>query len=209
MLVSLCFIALFAVLFIISLVWYMMKLRSFRYTGRTEAKLTKGLRQVKAAENDAVSASELVFEYEVDGERHSIRRLRKPELAELNIGSTVEVAYDEEHPGRAELVSTLENAKNTRTMWMIVPVMALIFLIMVVFFNIPQLFDFTREQRSSFGIITKMMTPVVLGAMVIQAMLDPNSALNRKRKHPKLIGAVGLGFCALYIVFCIILLLIR
>ena len=208
MTLSLCFIAVFVVFFVIAVIWYLLKMRCFKYTGRTTAELTKTLKAFSNEEVNGKDGTDLIFEYEAGGEKHSFKRLRTAEMADLTTGSIVDIVYDETHPERAELASVAGDKKTAMIRWLPFPVMALVMLVMVAFCNIPEIFDFTKEQRRDFGIITQMLTPIVLGAMVIQAMKNPDSPLNRKRKHPELIGGIGLAFCALYIIFCIVLLII-
>ena len=205
---SLCFIAVFLVIFVMTLIWYLMKLRCFKYTGRTTAELTKTLKSFSSKEANGKDGTDLIFEYEAGGEKHSFKRLRTAELADLTTGSIVDIVYDEAHPERAELASVAGDPKTARIRWLPLPVMALVCLGMVAFFNIPEIFGFTRDQSRKFGMIERILTCVVMGAMTVQAMLDPGSNLNRKRKHPKLIGGIGLGFFLLYIAFCVLMICI-
>lgn len=152
--------AVMGAVFVLSLIWYRMKLHCLEFRGRTEAVITKiNEYSRKNDKKERIFFYQYSAEYEVGDKVYKLHRT-VPKQKELYEGYKIDIVYDEEHPRRFVLAEETADREAAVKKWKLVPVAAVLFWVVVFIFLIPQIFGFSERNCDIYedGIQCAMMT---------------------------------------------------
>ena len=159
MMIGLIVTGVMGAVFVLSLIWYRMKLHCLNFTGRTEAVITK-ISEYSRKDNKKRKNYfyQYTAEYYVEDKVYKIRRT-VPKKDEMYEGYRIDVVYDENHPRRCVPAEEITVPETAVRKWRLVPIAAGIFWIIVFIFLIPMIFGFSERNSDIYedGIRYAMM----------------------------------------------------
>ena len=163
MMIGLIVTAVMGAVFVLSLIWYRMKLSCLRFRGSTEAEVTK---ISEYSRKDTKKKKRQYFyqytaEYYVEDKAYKFRRT-VPKKDEMYEGYRIDVVYDEAHPRRFVPAEEISEPEIAVRKWKLVPIAAGFFVIVVFIFLIPMIFGFSERNSDIYedGIKYAMMIAV-------------------------------------------------
>ena len=169
-------------MFIVTLIWYRMKLKAFEYTGKLEGRVIKS-ENIKQA-NDGKPYQRVTIEYDAGRKICKQVVMYAAHERDLQVGDVVDMVCDETHPKRAEVEFMISDREKARKQWLVMPAAMGVILLIVIIIQIPTLInrdsDFSEMYMDFLRFILYTGT-VIYG---IREALRPESKL-RKKKYGK------------------------
>ena len=168
MIIGVIVTAVMGAVFVLSLIWYRMKLSCLNFTGRTEAEITKISEYSRKDDKNKKRQYfyQYTAEYYVEDKVYKLRRT-VPKEKEMYEGYRLDVVYDEKHPRRFVLVEEIAEPETAIRKWKLVPIAAVVFAVVVFIFLIPTIFGFSERNSDIYedGIQYAMMIAIAVSVV--------------------------------------------